>query len=275
MRFPGKYAKLTEEPIDLHEGRAELKLGQRNGETAVERRSGRNNLSFSKPMRLEDDLLHFYLINTAGGLVQGDRLTADITVKDGCRAHVTAQSATRIYRMERNCAVQHTEISVGDGAFLEYLPEANIPFGGSRLLQQTTVRLGKASTLLCRDILHPGRYASGEEFECSLYYSGAEFLIDGKTTLIDTVVLEPEKRDPRAPGIMGENHFSANVYVYAENIGPYVNALGDWPGFVTPQGLLVVRLLGRDWLEMSGSLDELGRRFRKTTGMAPAPLRKC
>jgi urease accessory protein UreH len=275
MRFPGKYSQLADEPIDCHESSAGLALCRAGGETTVEKRLCRNSLAFSKPMRLEDGLPHLYLINTAGGLVQGDRLSVDITLKDGCRAHVTSQSANRIYRMDRNCAVQRTEISVGSGALLEYLPDANVPFAGSRLLQQTTIRLRKDSTLLCRDILHPGRYARGEELECDLYYSGVEIIVDDKKSLVDTVVLEPLRRDPRAPGVMGDSLFSANVYVYAENIVPFVEATGDWQGFTVPPGLLVIRLLGRDWLEMSGMLDEIWRRFRKVAGLAPPPMRKC
>jgi urease accessory protein len=177
--------------------------------------------------------------------------------------------------MERNCAVQRSEISVGPGAFLEYPPEANIPFGGSRLLQQTTVRLDPDAMLLCWDVLHPGRYAREEEFACNLYFSGMEIQVDGRPALIDTVVLEPGSRDPRAPGIMGGNRFAANVYVYARDIRPYAGALRDWPGFVAPPGLLVLRLLGDDWLAMSRGLDEIWRRFRETAGMPPPPGRKC
>ena len=56
------------------------------------------------------------------------------------------------------------EFSVGDGALLEYLPDAVIPYAGSRHMQRTEIRLGRGSTLFWWEILAPGRLAAGERF---------------------------------------------------------------------------------------------------------------
>ena len=122
MRFPEKYHDIL--AGESRESRVELTVGS-GGQ--VDRRLGSHSLAVSRPLYSEDDLPHFILINSSGGLVQGDRLFIDVRLEDGGRAHLTTQSANRIYRMEGGCAVQETSLSTGENAFLEYLPTRTSP----------------------------------------------------------------------------------------------------------------------------------------------------
>lgn len=270
MRFPVRHKGL--QAGVTNPCRLELIVG--NTGRIVERRFCSGYLSVSKPLYPEGDLPHFILINTSGGLVQGDRLSLDVQVKAGCKAHLTTQSANRIYRMEDGCAVQELNLSVGEKAFLEYLPDQNIPFRGSNFVQLTTVDLRRSSVFFGWEVVHPGRYTRGERFEMGLYHSGLEVRIDGRPALMDTVVLEPGKLRQDSPGILGGASFTGTIYAYCENAGGLKEALGV-PCCITPAGVLVARLTGSDWLSMQRQMAEAHRAFRVQQGLLPLAARRC
>ena len=268
MRFPEKYRDIL--TGESRESRVELTVGC--GGT-VKRRLGSHSLAVSRPLYPEGDLPHFILINSSGGLVQGDRLFIDVRIDDEARAHLTTQSANRIYRMECGCAVQETSIAAGENAFLEYLPDPNIPFKGSNLFQQTTVDLRRSSTFFSWDIVHPGRYASGERFEMGVYFSGLRLRIDGRQVLADTIVLEPAKRAHATPGILGNASFIAAVYIYCRDAEALGKAL-KVPCCINHAGVLVVRLPGEDWLAMQKALEQIHQVFREHEHLSPLANRR-
>jgi urease accessory protein len=97
------------------------------------------------------------IISVGGGILQGDRYRIDISVEDGACALVTSQSANRIHWMDANYASQHQTISVGPGAYLEYLPDFTIPYRGSRFINQTEVVVAPDATLLYGEMVLAGR----------------------------------------------------------------------------------------------------------------------
>lgn len=267
MRWPGEHPYLIE-PLATHEAGLELVLFHDGERTRVERRASKNQLSASRPLYFTRTKPHFlpqfYLINTSGGLVQGDRLEVAISLKNNASACMMTQSANKIYGMEKNCAVQHNEIRLDSGAYLEFIPEPNIPYGGSRFFQSTTIRLEKDSTLLYWDIIYPGRYARGEEFLYDIYSSSLDMLIEGEPALIDTVRIEPKKHDPRSPGILGKGRFAANVYAYAEDYGLFMKEICENACGVTAAGILLVRLVSGDWPSLQDKLVKIKNSFRRS-----------
>ena len=107
-----------------------------------------------------------HLHNVSGGVLAGDRLSLDVEVKAGAAAQITTTGATRLYRHRAGAAdsEQHVRFSVGDAALLEYLPDAVIPFAGSRHVQRTEILLGRGAALFWWEVLAPGRLAAGERF---------------------------------------------------------------------------------------------------------------
>ena len=107
-----------------------------------------------------------HLHNVSGGVLAADRLSLDITVGPGAAAQVTSTGATRLYRNRPGApdSEQHVEIAVAEDGLLEYLPDAVIPFAGSRHSQRTTVSLAPKATFFCWEILAPGRQAMDEQF---------------------------------------------------------------------------------------------------------------
>lgn len=264
MYFPPEYAAFLNEPIETHDGLLKLVLTNKNNKTHTEERYTKNPLSISKPLYLTQHMAYFYLINTSGGLVQGDRLHIDITLNENCRANITTQSATKIYGMEKNCAVQYTSIEMRENSYLEYLPDPNIPYRDSRFFQISEIHLKKNSTLFFWDILYPGRFSRGEEFENDIYYSNLKIFLDNELSLIDTVVIAPKKQDPKNIGIMGNKKFAANLYLFSENYELFIRELQGYSYGINPAGMLVIRILEEEWLTAKRKLEEIWGKVRKT-----------
>lgn len=265
MRLPEPYAAFSREYLDLHASSLELSLGRHDGHTCVDRRKAGGHLSVSRPLS-DQAPRGFCLINTAGGIVQGDRLALSLRLAGGCGARITTQSANKIYGMDRNCAIQTTAIELDAGSYLEYAPEPNIPYAGSRFFQFNTLRLNRDSTLLYWDVLYPGRYGRGEVFDRCVYFSRLDAFIDGEPALVDTVLIDPERQDPLAAGIMGGRRFYASVYIYADGYERIEKRLKGYSHCVNAAGLLLVRILDDDALSLRRRLEKLHGAFKKAYG---------
>ena len=102
-----------------------------------------------------------YLINLTAGLLDGDGHLFEITAREGARAVVTGQSATRVHPAVASYATQQWVATRG-----RRLPGraagAAIPFRGSRYYQRGRVELAPRARLIWGDIWLPGRYDRGE-----------------------------------------------------------------------------------------------------------------
>lgn len=264
MYFPPDHVHLLNEPLVLHEGHLNVVLANKNDKTYIEKRYSENPLSISNPLYITPGMAYFYLINTSGGLVQGDRLNIGITLKENCFASITTQSATKIYRMEQNCAVQYTSIKLEKNSYLEYLPDANIPYKDSRFFQFIDIKLNKSSTFFFQDILYPGRYERREVFENDIFYSNLKIYLNGELSLIDTAIVQPNKQNPKNIGIMGNKKFTGNLYLFSANYELIERELHDVNYGINPSGILVIRLLEDDWLTMKQKIEEIWRMVRIT-----------
>ena len=155
-----------------------------------------------------------YIISNSGGILQGDRYAVEIVVGPEACGHVTTQAATKIHEMDANFASQLQEITLEDGAYLEYLPEPVIPFRRSRFLTRTRIRIEPTATLLYSEILLAGRkyHGDGERFQFDLFSSTViATRPDGKELFVEKFLLEPARYPIDRPGVMGEFDVFGNV----------------------------------------------------------------
>jgi urease accessory protein UreH len=105
-----------------------------------------------------------HLHNVSGGVLAGDQLALGIEISAGASAQITTTGATRLYRHRAGSpdSRQCTDIAIGEGALLEYLPDPIIPYAGSRHRQRTVIRLAAGAALFWWEVLTPGRQAGGE-----------------------------------------------------------------------------------------------------------------
>ena len=80
----------------------------------------------------DDPLPQAILLNTAGGLVGGDRIEVSVKIGEGAAALVTAQAAEKVYRSTGRPVQIDNRIEVGSGGWFEWLPQETILFDRCR-----------------------------------------------------------------------------------------------------------------------------------------------
>jgi urease accessory protein len=197
-----------------------LEFEYRDGRSVLSELSHRAPLLAQQALYYDDgmpELPCVMMICTAGGVLQGDRYAIQIAVAENAEAHVTTQSATKIQEMDANFAAQTLDIALGENAYLEYLPDPTIPYRNARFVARTRICLPQTATLLYSEIMLPGRtyYRSGERFEFALFASAVRAERPGGDRLCsEKYVIEPQRSDVRARGVMGDFDVFANVLLF-------------------------------------------------------------
>jgi urease accessory protein len=232
-----------------------------NNKTSIKDQFYKVPLCIKRALYLEEtcpEMAYVYIISPSGGILQGDRYRTDITLKNYAKSHITTQSATRIYKMNKNFGTQLINLDVGENCYLEYIPDQIIPFKNSKYYQVSNVKVHDSATCVYSEILTPGRVASKESFEYDICYMKvkAENHLN-KLRFIDIAKLEPKKENIKSFGIMNDFDILGNVYILLpkdqvidvkNKINMIFNSLNNVIGGCTKlpdDGGLMVRLLGR------------------------------
>jgi urease accessory protein len=156
-----------------------------------------------------------HLNNISGGILDTDDLELRVVVQPDARAQITSTGATRIYRSrapERQ-ARSRVEVDVAEGGFLEYLPDAIIPYAGSRYQQTTRIRLARGASVIWWEIISPGREASGEVFRYDQLASHLEISCDGEPLIEEIWNLVPALHPPDSAARLGPFRHFASFYL--------------------------------------------------------------
>lgn len=272
-------------------GLLRLSLARHGGATRIERHHQRAPLHVYRPIHLDENLpeMAFVFVQQFGdGYVEGDRCRIDIECGPDTAVHVTTQAASSVYRAERNFASQLVDLRVGSGAVLEYLPDAVVPFRGSRFFQRTCLTADAEATAIVGELVLPGRVAHGELHAYALFRSETEARRpDGTLLFVDLLRLSPaEGRGPRSLAVLGGSDVVATLYVVTrqkpadELVELIRESLPDHDVLAgvseLPNGCGVsVRLLGRTSKAVRAALTDSWHAIRLVLLGAPAPdLRK-
>ncbi len=233
------------------------------------------------------DLAHVFLITSSGCLLQGDRLALEVALGAGARAHVTTQSATKIHAMEANYALQTQSFVLGDGAYLEFLPEPLIPHRRARFVSDTEVVVAPTATLLYSEILQPGRkhYHPDECFGATLLsLAVAARRPDGELLCAEKLVFEPGRHPARQTGVMDSFDVFGNVILLtpkepADRIAARVGADVDLAAGIAHGACrlpndagLIYKVLGRETAQVKEKVREfwgIAREEVAGTGIPP------
>ena len=102
------------------------------------------------------------LLNCAGGLAGGDVLRQSVRLEPGAQATLCTAAAEKIYRSLGPETRIGTQLSLGAGAVLEWLPQEAILFDGARMARRMRVDLAEGARLLAVEMLVFGRAAAAE-----------------------------------------------------------------------------------------------------------------
>ena len=154
------------------------------------------------------------MIISSGCLLQGDRLSLEVALGPEARAHITTQAATKIHAMDANFAAQTQSFALGDGAYLEYLPEPLIPHRHSRFASDTQVIVSPTATLLYAEVVQSGRKyhhrRSAWEYDAVLARDRRQ-RPDGRLLFTEKLLFEPARNPPRQTGVMDSFDVFGNV----------------------------------------------------------------
>ena len=156
-----------------------------------------------------------HLHNVSGGILDTDALEWRIDVGPRAQAQLTSTGATRVYRSRSNdrVATQRAVITLGEEAYLEYLPDQLIPFAGSRFEQSTRIDLARGAALIWWDMIAPGRDASGEIFGYESLSSTFEVCADGVPVATERWNIAPRERPLHSIARLGPHRYFASCYV--------------------------------------------------------------
>jgi urease accessory protein len=148
-------------------------------------------------------LATLYLQSCSGGLYEDDRLDVGIAVGQGAEAHVSTQAATVVHSMPKGHAEQTVRLRSEAGAYLEYLPDPQILFPGSRCRSVLRAAVGGDGVALVSDsfLQHD---PEGGEGTFSAYSS--EIVVetaDGEVLAIDQLNVDGGAFRGKRPGVSG------------------------------------------------------------------------
>lgn len=197
-------------------GYLRMRFARRGKRTVLSDLACRTPLLAQQALYYDDampSLASVMMICTSGGTLQGDRHAIEIVAERDAEARVTTQSATKIQEMDANFAAQTLDIVLGENAYVEYAPDAVIPYRDARYVSRTRIALPPSATLLyCETLTSGRRHYRAERFEFALFSSAiTASRPDGPTLCGEKLILEPRGRDPRTASVMAGFDVFANV----------------------------------------------------------------
>jgi len=233
--------------------------------------------------RLEE-MAFVTVLSPSGGVLQGDCLSIEVDAGERTWLHLDTASATRIYRMPRLGARQRVAITVGEGAFVEVVPEPYLPYAGARFEQEGRFEVAESGTLLLAEVVAPGRQARGEELAYERFSSLAEVWRPGGQLLFrDWCRLDPRDR-LRACGRLGGFGAVGSLYVVSQDCASdlLAGALSGlspdlaWAGAseLPNRAGAWMRVLARDSATAVAAVESAWRAARTAIVGAPPPPRR-
>lgn len=142
-------------------GTAQIAVKARGGRSVIDtfRTSGSMKVLWPRSATRLDGIV----INTAGGVTGGDRMDLRASVGAGAHLGLTTQAAERAYRADSGTARVTTEVTVGEGGALSWLPQELILFDGSALDRRLRVDLAADARMLLVEPVVLGRVAMREQ----------------------------------------------------------------------------------------------------------------
>jgi urease accessory protein len=238
-------------PLERADGRLELAVRSDGGTTRLTHLRQCSPCRALFPRVESCDPLQAVLVNTSGGLVEGDRIQVEIAAGRAARLAVTTQAAEKVYRSVSATSVVNAALQLDSGARVEWRPQETILFERARLRRNLTAKVEGNARLLASECVIFGRAARLERFSRGLLHDGWRIYKEQKLAWADAVRLEEEFADRISSpfGFAGSAGYATIVYVGPDAasflpLAREVAERGPWLGGASlVNGLLVVRAL--------------------------------
>lgn len=143
-------------------GAVDLEFRSLDGATRASRVFQQGVMRARFPNVARHDAPEAVLINTAGGLTGGDRVSVRVDAGAGAHVLVTTQAHEKVYRSVEGDVEIAATLQIGGRASLEWLPQPTILFDKARLRRQTSVEMADDAIFLGVEAVIFGRTAMQE-----------------------------------------------------------------------------------------------------------------
>ncbi|MFT3991368.1 MAG: urease accessory protein UreD [Luteolibacter sp.] len=221
------------------------------------------------------------IVNPTAGFFDGDRLESNIIVEKNARLVLSTPSASRVYPTRTGKpATNHQTFTIGENAFLEWIPEPFIPHAGARYEQLTEIHLHPDANLLFFDWIAPGRVARDEIFAYRQLRWEFNLFVENKLIARERYDLKPG--DHSLEALRAKFPAAHYLSVYAAG-----NMAKNWPAETLdslnnesiylghgplPDGIHIIRALCRDSLSARRLLEKLRSLLYTHAGETPPHL---
>jgi urease accessory protein len=247
LETPGSIARTA---LQRAAGAARLRVADEGGRTRLKTlfQQGSAKIRFSG--RSGDAIM----INTAGGLAEGDRLSWRAELDDGARQTITTQACEKVYRatgadLDEPSRVQ-TLLAVGAGARLDWLPQETILFDHARLERRLEADLAGDGELLALEAVVLGRRAMGESAARARLHDRWRVRRDGRVIFADDTRLQGAVAPTLEPALLDGAGAYASVLLAAGDAAAGLDAvralLPKGSGASAWDGKLFCRILAED-----------------------------
>jgi len=192
--FPSEVAAPATLPASIRaSGALNLVVAHTDSGSAAEDISESGPLRVRFP-RIREDRLEAILINTAGGIVGGDKLEYRIETGEEASLAITSQAAEKIYRSNGLTARISVSLKAEQGSELFWLPQETILFDRARVEREITANVSPdASLAICEAVVF-GRDAMGEKVTRGMLRDRWRIRRGGKLIFADALTLEDDVR---------------------------------------------------------------------------------
>ncbi|TDH39443.1 urease accessory protein UreD [Pseudohoeflea suaedae] len=140
--------------------------------------------------------LEAVLINTAGGLTGGDRMTWACEAAPGTQLTLTTQACEKTYKAaDATCAEVGVSLTAGAGASLCWLPQETILFDQARLVRELDIELAADARALIVEPVIFGRKAMGEAVRSGVFRDRWRVRVQGRLVHAEDFSIGPGIED--------------------------------------------------------------------------------
>ncbi len=208
---------------------------------------------FRMPRRTPD-AIEGLMVNVAGGLAGGDRLTLSAEAGEGASLVIGSAAAERIYRSGGDTTTMRMALRAGSGARFSWLPAETIIHNGARLTRDFDIALATDARFLLGEMVQVGRIASGERFVSGTWHDRWRLRIGGKLVLAEEFRLEGEEPRAERPGALAGQPFMGTLILAMPDAHERLAAIreafgteaGVKAGATAHSGLVFARALSSD-----------------------------
>ena len=242
---------LSNQPLACEEARAwqarlQLNFAQSNDKTLLVKREHIGPLTVQRPFYPEGGACHLYILHPPGGIVGGDDLSINVKAAPHSHALITTPAAGKFYRSSGAQAKQAVEITIANGATVEWLPQETIIYEGAQLKSSVKVDLASDARFIGWEILSMGRPACYENFDYGLADLSWQIYCEDRPVLLERLYLDAKAFSARW-GLQG-NSACGTLFATpasAESFAAVQDLIGDTKGrgVTRIDNLLVCRAL--------------------------------